>query len=172
RPHGLLARPIAALIIRPFAPLDAAFRTWLETRFQPLLAREAALYREVVTRLGAQPRRHQQLPESLRFVAEKTAHELNRRRVRFLLLNHNRLTSDNANENASAFLLEGVSEFETVGRKDGEGFDFDASADDNGGNVSAWAEKLLALAREHEDFIADVPELQARSFELAYALCR
>ena len=65
-----------------------------------------------------------------------------------------------------------MSEFETVGRKGGEVFDYDTSADDNGGNVSSWAEKLLVLAREHEGFVAGVPELQARSFELAYALCR
>jgi signal transduction histidine kinase len=175
--YQLRAGAIEALLILAFALLAAPLRTWLERRFQPLFAREAALYREVVTRLGTQPRRHQQLPEILRFVAEKTAHELNLRRVRFLLLNNNRPASDNAGENAHAFSFEDVSEFEIVEHERGEAPDHDAGANENGDGVSsaavsAWAEKLLALAREHEGFIAGAPELQARSFELAYALCR
>ena len=170
--YQLRAGAIEALLILAFALLAAPLRTWLERRFQPLFAREAALYRQVVTRLGAQPRRHQHLPELLRFVAEKTAHELNLRRVRFLLRNHNPATSDNANENASAFLLEAVGDAETVGRSGDDVVAKGAHMDDNDGNKSAWAEQLLMLAHGHEGLVEAMPELQTRGFELAYALCR
>lgn len=72
---------VETLLILGFVLLAAPLRRWLDKRFQKLFAREAALYREVVTRIGAQAGRFKHLPELLSFIEERTAQELGLRRV-------------------------------------------------------------------------------------------
>ena len=161
--YNLRAGAVEALLILAFALSAAPLRTWLEKRFQQLFAREAALYREVVTRIGTQSRRHAQLPELLRFVEERTAHELGLRRVRLYVPDHNPAPSDNAQENASAF----SSENELPREKPVAG-----DAGHNGTLSAEWAERVLATARAQEGVVEGTPELRAASFELAYTLRR
>lgn len=79
--YGLRSGAIESLLILALALCAAPLRSWLDRRFHRLLAREAALYREVVTRIGSQARRFRDLFALLRFVEEKTASELGLRRV-------------------------------------------------------------------------------------------
>jgi signal transduction histidine kinase len=140
---------VEALLILAFALLAAPLRAWLERRFQPLFAREAALYREVVTRLGTQAHRYQQLPELLRFVAAKTEHELSLRRVRFHLLNHNAPASDNARRDAPAFLQQ-----RAVVRRDGAlaVASFELAADGRGHGIDAVPDEDM----HNDDYKDDV----------------
>jgi signal transduction histidine kinase len=82
---GLRAGVIETLFVLAFAFVFAPLRAWLDRRFRKLFEREAALYREVLTRIGAQSARFGQLPELLRLVEGRTAEELGLRRVRFAL---------------------------------------------------------------------------------------
>ncbi|HEX8070959.1 MAG TPA: ATP-binding protein [Pyrinomonadaceae bacterium] len=105
--YQLRAGVVEALLILAFALSAAPLRGWLERRVQRLFAREAALYREVVARIGARRRGHEQLPAFLRFIEARTAHELALRRVRFYLWDDKTPPSDNADGNAPAFLVAG-----------------------------------------------------------------
>jgi signal transduction histidine kinase len=80
---GLRAGVVETLFVLAFAFVFAPLRAWLDRRFRKLFEREAALYREVLARIGAQSARFGQLPELLRLVEARTAEELNLRRVRF-----------------------------------------------------------------------------------------
>ncbi len=162
--YGLRAGAVEALLILAFALSAAPLRAWLERRFQQLFAREAALYREVVARIGMQARSHQQLPELLRFVEERTAKELALRRVRFYVRAHHADTSDNAGGNAPAFLSE-VNE----GKNGRNAVDVTQGEADN---AAAWVEPVLALVRAHGGVLEGTPELRERGFEMAYALRR
>jgi signal transduction histidine kinase len=161
--YGLRAGPVEALLILAFALSAAPLRAWLEKRYQKLFAREAALYREVVARIGTQTRSHQQLPELLRFVEERTAHELGLRRVRFYVRDHNPAPSDNARGNAPAFLLE------TSGGKNGQD---SVDARDDMRVRTDWFEQVLTLAHAQDDVLEGASALRARGFEIAYALRR
>ncbi|MCA1817558.1 MAG: hypothetical protein LC746_14410 [Acidobacteria bacterium] len=83
--YGLRAGVIETLLVLAFALVFAPLRAWLERRFHKLFEREAAIYREVLTRIGAQSSRFKQLPDLLRLIEERTAAELGLRRVNFIL---------------------------------------------------------------------------------------
>jgi signal transduction histidine kinase len=84
--YGLRAGVVETLLVLAFALVFAPMRAWLDSRFHKLFEREAALYREVLTRIGAQSSRFKELGELLRLVEERTATELGLRRVRFALI--------------------------------------------------------------------------------------
>ncbi|HEX8181789.1 MAG TPA: ATP-binding protein [Pyrinomonadaceae bacterium] len=185
--YGLRAGAVEALLILAFALSAAPLRAWLERRFQQLFAREAALYREVVTRIGTQSRRYPQLSELLRFVEERTTHELGLRRVRFHVPDNNRLPSDNAEGNAPAFpaTAEAVERPEVqalASKADGKTApalvdgvavkSVDDKVAGNGQLAFDWAERMLAAARAQGGVAEDTPELRAAGFELAYVLVR
>ena len=65
--------------------MAAPLRRWLQKRFRKLFEREAALYRDVVARIGSQPGHYKQLPELLRFVSARTEQALSLRRVEIVL---------------------------------------------------------------------------------------
>jgi hypothetical protein len=60
-------------------------RSWLAQRFHRLFEREAALYRQIVSRISSHAGQYQQLPDLLDFVEEQTTSALNLRRVRILV---------------------------------------------------------------------------------------
>jgi signal transduction histidine kinase len=78
--YGLRPGVFESLLILALALAAAPLRRWLERRVQWLFAREAALYRDVVTRIGAHAGPYQRLPEFLRFVEAETVKALNLRR--------------------------------------------------------------------------------------------
>ena len=81
---ALRAGTIEALLILGLVLAAAPIRQWLENRFHKLFEREAALYRDVVGRIGQRAGQHQTLAELLRFVEERAAQALELRRVRIV----------------------------------------------------------------------------------------
>jgi signal transduction histidine kinase len=81
---GLRPGAVEAILILALALAAAPLRGWLERRFHQLFAREAALYRDVVARIGTHGGQYKQLPELLRFVEERTAQSLGLRRVHLI----------------------------------------------------------------------------------------
>jgi signal transduction histidine kinase len=84
--YSLRAGSIEAILILLLALVASPLRRWLDWRFRELFEEEAALFRDVVKRIGATAGRYKQLPELLRFVEERTAEGLGLRRVRLVIL--------------------------------------------------------------------------------------
>jgi signal transduction histidine kinase len=89
---GFRAGVVEAILILALTLAAAPLRGWLERGFRTLFERETALYREVVTRIGAQAGQYRQLPELLGFIERETASALSLRRVKIVL------RSDDENE--------------------------------------------------------------------------
>ncbi len=87
--YGLRAGVVEAILILALTLLAAPLRGWLEKRFRALFERETALYREVVTHVGAHAGRYRRLPELLAFIESQTASALSLRRVKIVLLPSN-----------------------------------------------------------------------------------
>ena len=83
--YGIKSGVVEALLILGLTLVAAPLRRWLQKRFRKLFEREAALYRDVVARIGSQPGHYKQLPELLRFVAARTEQALSLRRVEIVL---------------------------------------------------------------------------------------
>lgn len=81
---GVRQGVVEALLILALALVAAPLRSWLESRFHRLFEREAALYREIVMRIGSHAGQHKQLPELLGFVEARTAEALGLRRVKIV----------------------------------------------------------------------------------------
>jgi signal transduction histidine kinase len=79
---GVRPGVIESLLILALALAAAPLRRWLELRVRQLFAREAALYRDVVARIGSHAGPYERVPEFLRFVEAETVKALNLRRCR------------------------------------------------------------------------------------------
>lgn len=148
--YNLRAGVIESLLVLAFALVFAPLRAWLDGRFHKLFAREAALYREVLARIGAQSARFQQLPELLRLVEERTARELGLRRISFFLVPMRGSTPESDNAEVD---VDGVSGAETGGQR--------------------WLEVLYELADAGTcEGIEWESRLRAQRYEAAWALRR
>ena len=147
---GVRAGAVEALLILALALAAAPLRGWLERRFHQLFEREAALYRDVVARIGTHAGQYKRLPELLRFVEERTAQSLGLRRIRLIV----RYQNDDAP----------ISKIET-----GNGKQVDSEKEEPG----LWVDNLLKHLRER-DWRAVEGErvLRERGYDLAYALRR
>jgi signal transduction histidine kinase len=83
--YGVRAGVIEALLILALALAAAPLRSWLGQRFHKLFEREAALYRQIVSRIGSHAGQYQQLPDLLDFVEQQTISALKLRRVRVVV---------------------------------------------------------------------------------------
>jgi signal transduction histidine kinase len=83
--YGIRPGVIEALLILGLALAAAPLRRWLEKRFHKLFEREAALYRQIVSRIGSQAGQYKQLPQLLDFVQQQTTQALGLRRTRIVL---------------------------------------------------------------------------------------
>ncbi|HKP72846.1 MAG TPA: hypothetical protein VJT82_07910, partial [Pyrinomonadaceae bacterium] len=147
--YELRAGAVESLLVLAFVLAAVPLRAWLEKRFHKLFEREAAIYRELLARIGAQAGGYKQLPDLLRFVEEQTARELGLRQVRFYARTQNRPPSDND------------------GKRD------DASAIQSATESDGWEERLLeSAATTGSDVLEDTGALKDRGFELAYVLRR
>ncbi|MCA1641939.1 MAG: hypothetical protein LC785_08325 [Acidobacteria bacterium] len=148
--YGLRAGVVETLLVLGFALVFAPMRAWLDSRFHKLFEREAGLYREVLTRIGAQSSRFKELGELLRLVQERTASELTLRRVHFALVP--RLDADAEDAEPAA------------GRKGGAGLQ---KEDDD------WVQPLFELERAGEaDGVEWESRLRAHGYEAAFVLRR
>ena len=83
--YGVRPGVVEALLILALALAAAPLRGWLGKRFHQLFEREAALYRQIVSRISSHAGQYKQLPELLDFVERETTIALGLRKVRILI---------------------------------------------------------------------------------------
>ena len=79
--YGVRPGLVEALLILALALLAAPLRGWLAQRFHKLFEREAALYKEIVSRIGAYAGQYKDLPDLLHFVEERTTQAFGLRKL-------------------------------------------------------------------------------------------
>ena len=79
--YGVRPGLVEALLILALALLAAPLRGFLAQRFHKLFEREAALYKEIVARIGSYAGQYKDLSELLHFVEERTTGALGLRRL-------------------------------------------------------------------------------------------
>jgi len=80
--YGIRPGLVEALLILALALLAAPLRGWLAQRFHKLFEREAALYKEIVARIGSYAGQYKDLSDLLHFVEERTTGALGLRRLK------------------------------------------------------------------------------------------
>src|ERR1700741_2025582 len=83
--YGVRPGLVEALLILALALLAAPLRGWLAQRFHRLFEREAALYKEIVARIGSYAGQYKDLSDLLHFVEERTTGVLGLRRLKILI---------------------------------------------------------------------------------------
>ena len=83
--YGIRPGLIESLLILALALLAAPLRGWLAQRFQKLFGREAALYKEIVSRIGSYAGQYKQLADLLQFVEERTTKALGLRQLKIFI---------------------------------------------------------------------------------------
>jgi signal transduction histidine kinase len=83
--YGVRPGLVEALLILGLTLIAAPLRGWLQKHFHKLFEREAALYRQIVSRIGSHAGQYKQLSELLSFVEERTSAALGFRHVRILV---------------------------------------------------------------------------------------
>src|SRR6185503_19925719 len=84
--YGVRPGVVEALLILGLALAAAPLRGWLGRRVHKLFEREAALYRQIVSRISAHAGKYKQLPELLEFVEQQTTSALKLRRARIVVM--------------------------------------------------------------------------------------
>jgi signal transduction histidine kinase len=144
--YGVRTGVVEALLILALALAAAPLRGWLEKRFHKLFTREAALYRQIVSRIGSHAGQYQQLPDLLDFVEQQTTTALNLRKVRIVL--GKRANLDEENDNGQG-----------TGRETA--------------TMEPWIEQLLDLSsRDGWAPVEGSPLLEANGYTIAYPLRR
>lgn len=87
--YGVRPGLVEALLILALALLAAPLRGWLAQRFHKLFEREAALYKEIVSRIGAYAGQYKDLSDLLHFVEERTTQALNLRNLKIFVPEEN-----------------------------------------------------------------------------------
>ncbi|HEY8414015.1 MAG TPA: ATP-binding protein [Pyrinomonadaceae bacterium] len=82
RAYGVRPGLVEALLILALALLAAPLRGWLAQRFHKLFEREAALYKEILSRIGAYAGQYKDLSDLLHFVEERTTQALGLRKLK------------------------------------------------------------------------------------------
>ena len=83
--YGVRPGLVEALLILALALLAAPLRGWLAQRFHKLFEREAALYKEIVARIGSYAGQYKDLSELLHFVEERTTVALGLRNLKIFV---------------------------------------------------------------------------------------
>jgi signal transduction histidine kinase len=83
--YGVRPGLVEALLILALALLAAPLRGFLAQRFHKLFEREAALYKEIVARIGSYAGQYKDLPDLLHFVEERTTEALGLRQLKILV---------------------------------------------------------------------------------------
>jgi signal transduction histidine kinase len=83
--YGVRPGLVEALLILALALLAAPLRGWLAQRFHKLFEREAALYKEIVARIGSYAGQYKDLADLLHFVEERTTGALGLRKLKIFI---------------------------------------------------------------------------------------
>ncbi len=150
--YGVRAGVVEALLILGLALAAAPLRRWLEQRFHQLFEREAALYRQIVSRISSHAGQYQQLPDLLDFVEQQTTLALHLRKVRVVI--GPRVAAD-----------------------DEYNSDYDRDYDGRRGveslAVEGWVEQILELLRQNSWApVEDNALLESHGYTIAYPLRR
>ena len=144
--YGVRPGVVEALLILGLALAAAPLRGWLEKRFHKLFEREAALYRQIVSRISSHAGQYEQLPELLDFVEQETTAALALRKVRIVV--SRRASPEEAREN-------------------GRGTDTRVAS------TEPWIEQILNLSsRNSWSPVEDDPLLETHGYTVAYPLRR
>lgn len=147
--YGVRAGVVEALLILGLALGAAPLRGWLEKRFHKLFEREAALYRQIVSRISSHTGQYQQLPDLLDFVEQQTSLALNLRSARIVL---------------------GQRADDDIDHEDGGG---DLQTSGNGLVMEPWVEQLLDVSRRNSWAPVEADALlQRRGYTIAFPLRR
>ncbi|HEX8473746.1 MAG TPA: ATP-binding protein [Pyrinomonadaceae bacterium] len=169
--YGLRQGALESLMILTLALVAAPLRRWMDKKFHQLFEHEAALYRDVVTRIGAHGGRYRQLPELLRFVEERTTSGLGLRRVYLIVSPPDHQESDNADDGNADF-HESLSH-ENLTALSPETHASGAQQQRPERAWDAWAESVMESIRAEDWQPLEGDEmLRERGFEIAYALRR
>ena len=83
--YGIRPGLTEALLILALALLAAPLRGWLARHFHKLFEREAALYKEIISRIGSYAGQYKQLADLLQFVEERTTKALGLRQLKIYI---------------------------------------------------------------------------------------
>lgn len=83
--YGVRPGLVEALLILALALMAAPLRGWLARRFQKLFGREAALYKEIISRIGSYAGQHKELSDLLQFVEERSTEALGLRQLKIFV---------------------------------------------------------------------------------------
>jgi signal transduction histidine kinase len=83
--YGVRPGLVEALLILALALLAAPLRGFLAQRFHKLFEREAALYKEIVARIGSYAGQYKDLSDLLHFVEERTTEALGMRQIKIFV---------------------------------------------------------------------------------------
>ena len=95
--YGVRPGLAEALLILALTLMAAPFRRWLGQRFHKLFEREAALYKQIVARIGSHPGQYRDLSDLLQFVEQRTMEALGLRQLK-IFLNGQPETSQNGHK--------------------------------------------------------------------------
>jgi signal transduction histidine kinase len=158
--YGLRAGAVESLLILALALGAAPLRGWLEKRFHKLFEREAALYRDVVARIGSHAGKYKQLPELLSFVEERTEQALGLRRVRLIAYERNR----DAQGPSDALAFTDLSLADSA---------FDDLKEESEVDLTRWVDRVIELSSARDwSPVEEETILRERGYEIAYPLRR
>jgi len=169
--YGIRAGVVEALLILGLALAAAPLRGWLEKRFHKLFQREAALYRQIVSRISSHAGQYQQLPDLLDFVERQTTTALGLRRVCIAINDHKEAEDEEQNGARSNDNADGA-----VARPRGPRPGSPAGVEVSGKvqiSTKAWVEQILQLSSQNGwSPVEDNPSLEENGYTIAYPLRR
>jgi signal transduction histidine kinase len=169
--YGIRAGVVEALLILGLALAAAPLRGWLEKRFHKLFQREAALYRQIVSRISSHAGQYQQLPDLLDFVERQTTTALGLRRVRIVINDRKEAEDEEQNGARSNNNADGA-----VARPRGPRPGSPAGVEVSGKaqiSTEAWVEQILQLSsRNGWSPVEDNQLLEKNGYTIAYSLRR
>jgi signal transduction histidine kinase len=83
--YGVRPGVVEALLILGLTLIATPMRGWLAQRFHRLFEREAALYKQIVSRIGSYAGQYRELSELLQFVEERTTEALGLRKFKIFI---------------------------------------------------------------------------------------
>jgi len=83
--YGTRPGLVEAILILTLTLLAAPFRSWLGQRFHKLFEREAALYKQIVSRIGSYPGQYRDISDLLQFVEQRTTEALGLRQLKIFV---------------------------------------------------------------------------------------
>src|ERR1700754_274648 len=93
--YGVRPGLVEALLILALALVAAPVRGWLAKRFDKVLEREAALYKEIVSRIGAYAGQYKDLADLLHFVEDRATETLGLRQLKVFVDGETRVNGNN-----------------------------------------------------------------------------